>query len=928
MADLERKIEQIVNDKLIELGYSKDQIEFGKSTDDNINKLLVSKNSNTKGSGKIEFIIKLRGIASDLLIIECKNEESKHCSNQLTAAYVDGVIDTKSLKTISQENIKNYAEDGVLHYMSYLSEQYNVIGLAISGSKLKTTTFIQKRGEQLIKKEKPVSILSIKGYHELIRQNTVDINTENIDYEINKALPKIHNYLRDVMELGEQEKPLLISSVLLSLMDSFFSDSWRTINTNEKFVDQMLLAIRHKLNDSGVPDYKINMMMTSFEFIKEENIKKHLRDLVSSIDYLFSGIKFDKFNYDIMGSFYNEFLKYTGGDKQGLGIVLTPKHITEFFSEIAEINKDSVVLDTCTGTGGFLISAMTKMIDDAKLDDKKIADIKEKQLIGIEFKKEMFTLACSNMILRNDGKANMFNMSCFDLDFDKLKEYDDLKNLNPTFNDEKLASLLNFTKEQMSGIKALSAIKKLKPTKCLINPPYSKKEDSLSELSFIKKGLDLLEPNGTLVAIVPISCAIENNKKTIEWKEAILKEHTLESVLSMPDQLFPGVGTVTCVMIFTAKKPHKPNNKVYFGYYKDDGFKLSKNNRYPIIDPITKKNKWEDEIKIKWINNYIQKTENIPGFCKSVSNVTHNDEWCAEAYMDTDFKKINDKDFIQNLQTYNSHLYLTNILTSVGSERANNTLSSPKLNNKFSFFYKDIFNVEKPQKANTYNLASLEDGNINFVTASERNNGIAKKVNTTNNSKGNAITVASNGSVGEAFYQLNEFSSTADINIIRLKEQELDPYLAFYFITLIKAEKFKYSYGRKWGKDRMITTKMELPITNEYSEKELSLILLDFDYLNLNKCEQYINDIKKLNNSKLDTLKIEECINKLKTQKITSGDIKNLDLLINNFKSQVVKSSIDFDFIREYIKSLPHSKSLDEINNLLQSPSIPKIQHK
>jgi len=73
--------------------------------------------------------------------------------------------------------------------------------------------------------------------------------------------------------------------------------------------------------------------------------------------------------YDIIGIFYNEFLRYANGDG-GLGIVLTPKHITELFVDLAEVDKDSVVIDNCCGTAGFLISSM-KRIEDLAKDDKK-----------------------------------------------------------------------------------------------------------------------------------------------------------------------------------------------------------------------------------------------------------------------------------------------------------------------------------------------------------------------------------------------------------------------------------------------------------------------------------------------------------------------------------------------------------------------------
>ena len=44
-------------------------------------------------------------------------------------------------------------------------------------------------------------------------------------------------------------------------------------------------------------------------------------------------------DFDVVGQFYGEFLKYTGGDKKALGIVLTPKHITELFSLLANVQK-------------------------------------------------------------------------------------------------------------------------------------------------------------------------------------------------------------------------------------------------------------------------------------------------------------------------------------------------------------------------------------------------------------------------------------------------------------------------------------------------------------------------------------------------------------------------------------------------------------
>ena len=81
---------------------------------------------------------------------------------------------------------------------------------------------------------------------------------------------------------------------------------------------------------------------------------------------------------DIMGTFYTVFLKYASGDTKDKGIVLTPKHITELFCDIAEhylgkkLNEETKVLDICTGTGAFLISALARM--DSNIDALTISE--------------------------------------------------------------------------------------------------------------------------------------------------------------------------------------------------------------------------------------------------------------------------------------------------------------------------------------------------------------------------------------------------------------------------------------------------------------------------------------------------------------------------------------------------------------------------
>jgi type I restriction-modification system DNA methylase subunit len=224
-------------------------------------------------------------------------------------------------------------------------------------------------------------------------------------------------------------------------------------------------------------------------------------------------------DFDVVGQFYGEFLKYTGGDKKALGIVLTPRHITDLFARLANVQKDSTVLDICAGTGGFLVSAMYHMTRQATTKTEK-ERIKHEGLIGVEHLPNMYALAASNMILRGDGKANLYQGSCFD-----------------------------------PGI--VAAIKKHEANIGMLNPPYSQGDEDLHELVFVKQMLDCLKPGGVGIAIVPMSCAITPHLV----RDELLKHHTLEAVMSMPQELFYPVGTITCIMVWTAGISHSASDR-------------------------------------------------------------------------------------------------------------------------------------------------------------------------------------------------------------------------------------------------------------------------------------------------------------------------------------------------------------------------------
>lgn len=127
--------------------------------------------------------------------------------------------------------------------------------------------------------------------------------------------------------------------------------------------------------------------------------------------------------------------------------------------------------------------------------------------------------------------------------------------------------------------------------------------------------------------------------------------------------------------------------------------------------------------------------------------------------------------------------------------------------------------------------ADMAPGNVNFLGAISENNGIREKIDTETTWKPNCITVNYNGSVGEAFYQKEPFWASDDVNVLYAKDfWVLNKYIAMFIITVIKANKYRFGYGRKWTLEKMKNTIIKLPSKNDGTP--------DFEYM-----ERYIRSL-------------------------------------------------------------------------------------
>jgi type I restriction enzyme M protein len=624
----ERVTENLVRDRLRNLGYydksNSIRVEEQKSTIENIRRALsAASKSGGGGSGSPEFIITNPAHADFVLIFECKADVKNHASPTTSVMIGPPPNETPEDRA---KRIVRFAVDGALHYSQYLAKDYNVIAVAASGQTgagLEISTYLQTRGSTIAKPlvtKGGAFISDIIPWSDYFDHAIYDPAVQAVRLTDLMAFSReLHDFMRDDVKASESEKPLFVSGSLIVLQNPIFAKTFGDY-TAKDLPAEWLRVIKLELRKAEIPNSKKDTIALPYSNIAShpEIAKRHkkypkgvLHELIRRLNEKASPFISVYHDFDVIGKFYGEFLKYTGGDKKALGIVLTPTHITELCALLANVNKDSKVLDICAGTGGFLISAMHQMFKSAVTENQKDR-IKKEGLFGVEQQPNMFALAASNMILRGDGKANLHQSSCFD--------------------------------EAVTA-----AIKEKRCDVGLLNPPYSQGDEDLHELYFVGHMLNCLRKGGTGIAIVPMNCAISPHKARAE----LLKQHTLEAVMSLPDLLFAPVGVITCLMVFTAKIPHETSNKKsWFGYWKDDSFVKTKH-----LGRIDLYGKWPT-IRDRWVETF-RNREIVPGE-SVVRRVTADDEWCAEAYMETDYSTLLPEDFEAEIKKYVAFRILQN----------------------------------------------------------------------------------------------------------------------------------------------------------------------------------------------------------------------------------------------------------------------------
>jgi len=120
----------------------------------------------------------------------------------------------------------------------------------------------------------------------------------------------------------------------------------------------------------------------------------------------------------------------------------------------------------------------------------------------------------------------------------------------------------------------------------------------------------------------------------------------------------------------------------------------------------------------------------------------------------------------------------------------------------------DLFTFHKGKRLTKEDMT---EGTVNFIGAISENNGVRQFIDVEPMFAPNCITVNYNGSVGEAFYQIDPFWASDDVNVLYADGWELNRHIAMFIITIIKANRYKFSYGRKWTLEKMKESVIKLP---------------------------------------------------------------------------------------------------------------------
>ena len=866
MASIEERIEDRTKQQLGEFGIS--YYTKTESINSDIDSALAKYPSKSGGKGKnypdIKLFLTTPTLRKIPVMIEVKGAKGK-----LEKLKNGAVENTTSKGEPHYKNINDYALNGAVHYanaiLDYTHSYDEVIALGINGyedaSELKTQYafyYLNRKNLSVPKKigdfsdlscfskehlESFITKLDSLSLDEKERENAI----ENLESDIESKLIKLNQFLHDeLLNINPNTRVALLVGMIMAAqgvkgkiaplkVEELKCEQGANSNDGQIFLNK----IKDFLCEKNLPQEKVAMVINDLEsaFIHsklhtpssyaknllhssdESPLKKTYQIVLDNILPLVKKLQ----TADIAGRLFNSITKWLEvPDNEKNDVVLTPRYVVDMMVSLAGVNKDSFVWDYATGSGAFLISAMNAMIKDAqnlqspKEIEAKIAHIKAYQLLGIEKRSDIYLLGILNMILLDDGSANLLHK-------------DSLKDFNGSYEqgDKKGQS---FPADVF-----------------LLNPPYSA---SGKGFIFVERALRKMS-KGRACVIIQENAGSGNG---LPYTADILKHSTLLASIKMPSDLFAGKSSVqTAIYVFEVGKAHNVKQMVKFIDFSSDGYTRAARKKAKastnLKDTDNAKARYEELINVVLYGSgylhyykdfYIEDTINLEGR-----------DWTYSQH-----KKIDTTPTLQDFKKCVSEYLaweVSNVLKNQNSMQGGlegNALSPRlvKLEKDFKqngglwreFKLGELFEHIKPTK-HAYAKGNLPtepsaECDLPAITCTSVNQGIACYM-----PRGgakilkNVISVAANGDA-PAFYQPHEFAILQDAYALRFRSEfmqdgaELSSLCYLYLTSLLQKILQKYNWNNKSGWAKVSKEFITLPVLNEQ---------IAFDFM-----ESYIKELE------------------------------------------------------------------------------------
>lgn len=449
---------------------------------------------------------------------------------------IEGKRTSKQAQTLSQ--IENYIE--------IANKKYNkVIGILYNGHE----TIVYKNKERIAQTN---TLFNKQYYLNLFNKIEIDIDKiQTCTIRINEILH--HKFVMQNLT----QRMIFTACALVAERKGANLATFKNLNFS-LLKQQIIHILEQSYSDEIIKNQKLKIIKEQYEKITcdKENDTQAISEFIDNVIQISKYIPSQKWRgEDIMAIFFNEFNRYLP-KKPDYGQVFTPDHIVHLMYKITGATYKDRILDAACGSGAFLVRAMGEMIAELEggiNNESEVLKIQNSKLFGIEISKDLFTLACANMLIHKDGKTNLIQADSRD-------------------------------KEVCEWIKSKNI------TKVLMNPPY---ENKYGVYDIVENVLNNVSEGAMCAFLLPDNKLEVGRKRAEKW----LKKHSLLKIIKLPDEIFAGKASAN-VSIFLFKAHEPQNDKEIFAcWIKEDGLETIKNKgRHDI------KGKWKNELRDYWLN--------------------------------------------------------------------------------------------------------------------------------------------------------------------------------------------------------------------------------------------------------------------------------------------------------------------------------------